>query len=498
VNARLRHLQLDYPVVVAAIFVSGIGGTFQYGFSISVMTSPSAFINQLVNQTCVHRYGVHLPEGQLSLIWSFMVSIFCVGGLLGSLVASPLLSRFGRKRCLLGNNCVTVAGAVLMLLSTTAQSFEMIMAARFIYGVSAGVGLSVHSIYLLECAPKRLRGMVGVTVATFASFGKFLAQLLGISEFLGTRERWPWLLGFNGFAALLQLSTLPFLPESPRFLLLDRGDQQACERALRKLWGDRDHSREVEEMLEEKAAQQGIRSHSVLELMRNRSLRWQLLTVLVSYLALQLCGINAVYFYLFAVLRAAGIKEHQLRYAALGTGLCETVTSVACFLIIEKTGKKVLLLRGYTGMSAVLILLTITLYFQKHVSWLPYCSLVLIFLFIFCFASGPAGATAPLAGDLFTQQFKSAAYIIACTINWICLFVVGMVFPIIVEHLQAFCFLIFLFFCISCGLFIKFNVPEIKNLTALQIAAEFQKMHAKGNESKTTEVNKFPTQETKL
>lgn len=64
--------------------------------------------------------------------------------------------------------------------------------------------------------------------------------------------------------------------------------------ALRKLWGDRDHSREVEEMLEEKAAQQGIRSHSVLELMRNRSLRWQLLTVLVSYLALQLCGINAV------------------------------------------------------------------------------------------------------------------------------------------------------------------------------------------------------------
>lgn len=129
-----------------------------------------------------------------------------------------------------------------------------------------------------------------------------------------------------------------------------------------------------------------------------------------------------MYFYLFAVLRAAGIQEHQLRYAALGTGLCETVTSVACvsafqqlrtsyppsrkrliwrrlvvkaapavecgcgaplwptavnalalqFMIIENTGKKVLLLRGYTGMSAVLVLLTITLYFQVSCNKTPH------------------------------------------------------------------------------------------------------------------------------
>lgn len=145
-----------------------------------------------------------------------------------------------RKPCFLLNNCVTVTGAVLMILSRTVKSFEMIMVARFIYGISAGeagdvasallvcmvflmnsfidgfchhslisicvwsssgrafstywspidwdcssfapsgIGFSVHSLYLVECAPKRLRGMVGVSLATFASFGKFLAQLLGI------------------------------------------------------------------------------------------------------------------------------------------------------------------------------------------------------------------------------------------------------------------------------------------------------------------------------
>lgn len=144
-------------------------------------------------------------------------------------------------------------------------------------------------------------------------------------EFLGTQERWPWLLGFNGFTALLQLATLPFLPESPKFLVLNRGDRQACEKggrrhawlpgvlciktilskvcfittclcsqALTRLWGPKDHSAAVEEMLEEKAVLQSTHNHSLIELLQNRALRWQLLTIVVTFSALQLCGINAV------------------------------------------------------------------------------------------------------------------------------------------------------------------------------------------------------------
>uniref|UniRef100_A0A8C4NNW9 Solute carrier family 2, facilitated glucose transporter member 5 n=1 Tax=Dicentrarchus labrax TaxID=13489 RepID=A0A8C4NNW9_DICLA len=473
------QLNLECPVVIAAVFVAGIGGTFQYGFSVSVMTSPSAFIKELVNKTCLQRYNASLEQWQVSLIWSFTVSIFCIGGLLGSLVAGPLITKFGRKQCLLLNNFVAIIAAVLMLLSQTAMSFEMIMVGRFLYGINSGVSLSAHTMYVVECAPKRLRGMLGVTIATFISLGKFCGQLLGISELLGTQERWPWLLGFNGFTALVQLSTLPFLPESPKFLLLDRGNRQACEKALRRLWGNKDFSTEIEEMLEEKAELQSVCNHSVMELFQSKTVLWQLLTIIVTFTTLQLCGINAVYFYSFDVFRAAGIQEHQLRYTALGTGLCELATSVACFMIVENTGKKVLLLRGYVGMSATLILLTVTLYLQTQVSWMPYCSMVLIFIFIFFFASGPAGVTAPLPGELFTQSFKSAGYTIACTLNWTGLFVLGMVFPILVVKHIYFCFLIFLFFCTGCGLYVRLYFPETKNRTALEIAAEFEKIHSK-------------------
>uniref|UniRef100_A0A672ZPS0 Solute carrier family 2, facilitated glucose transporter member 5 n=1 Tax=Sphaeramia orbicularis TaxID=375764 RepID=A0A672ZPS0_9TELE len=479
-----RSLNTKCPRVIAAIFICGIGGTFQYGFCVSVMTSPSAFIQELVNQTFVQRYGVSLKPWQVSLIWSFTVSIFCIGGLLGSLLSSSLLSKLGRKKCILLNNFLVIIAAVLMFLSQTATSFEMIMVGRFLYGINSGVNFSAHPMFLLECTPKRIRGMVGVTIATFISLGKFSGQLLGISELLATETRWPWLLGFNGFAALLQLLTLPLLPESPSVLLLDQGNRQACEQALRKLWGDKDYSGVVEEMLEEKAALQSVRSHSVMELFRNQGIRWQRLTLIVVFCALQLSGVNAVYFYSFEVFRAAGIHESQLRYAALGTGLCELCTSVTCFMIIENTGKKVLLFRGYMGMSITLVLLTITLYLQTFVSWMPYCSMVLIFIFIICFAGGPAGVSSTLPGEIFTQSFKSAAFAIASIINWLGLFILGMVFPILVENMDYFCFLIFLFFCATCGLYVKFNLPETKNLTALQIAVEFQKMHSKSEASK--------------
>ncbi|XP_074473992.1 solute carrier family 2 member 11, like isoform X3 [Sebastes fasciatus] len=395
-------LQLDCPVVIAAICAAGIGGTFQYGFCISVMTSPSAFIKELVNTTCLQRYGVSLEQWQVSLIWSSTVSIFCIGGLLGSLMSSQLLTRFG-------------------------------------------------------------------------------------SELLGTRERWPWLLGFNGFTALLQLSTLTFLPESPIYLLLYREDRQACEKALKRLWGNKDHSRVVEEILEEKAALQYTRSHSLMELIQTKELRWQLLTLFIITATLQFSGISSVFFYAFEVFRAAGIQEHLLPYANMGLGLCEMITSVACFMIIENTGRKVLLIGGYMGVAATLGLLTITLYLQSQVSWMPYCSMALIFIFIFFFTGGPCGATGSLGVEILTVAYVAAGTALSCVTNWTVMFLMGMLFPVLAEKLQHFCFLIFLFFCVACGLYVKFNVPETKNRTALEITAEFERMHSKsGGERKNS------------
>ncbi|XP_076007276.1 solute carrier family 2, facilitated glucose transporter member 5-like [Genypterus blacodes] len=475
--SRSLALLLNTPVVIAAIIISGIGGTFQFGICLSVMTSPSMFIKEFVNRTCVQRYNVSLEEWQVSLIWSFTMSIFSIGGLLGSLAAGALSTAFGRKKCMWFNNFVAISGALLMLLSKTAKSFEMIMVGRFLYGINTGLNTILHMTYVVECTPKRLRGMVGVTACTFISIGKLCAQLLGMSELLGTDERWQWLLGFNGLPALLQLLTLPLLPESPHYLLLHKDDSQGCEKALRQLWGHKDHSVEMEEMLEQHAKE--VRSHTVMELIRNQTLRWQLLTIIVTFTVMQLCGANAVFFYSHEVFRGAGLREDQSRYVALGTSLCEVSTSFVCFMILNSIGRKVLIYGGYMCMSATLGLLTVTLYLQHQVQWLSYCSVVLVYLFICFFSCGPAALTPPLPGEIFNQSFQSAAYTIAGIVHWLGMFLLGMLFPIIVEHFGSFCFLIFLFFCLAGGLFVKFHVPETKHCSMLEITAEFQKMHCK-------------------
>ncbi|XP_041915867.1 solute carrier family 2, facilitated glucose transporter member 9-like [Alosa sapidissima] len=395
------------------------------------------------------------------------------------------IMHLSRKRSLQLNNLLAISGAVLMGLSKTAQSFELIMAGRFIYGINAGMGLLIHSMYLVECSPKRVRTMIGVTISLYISIGKFTGQLLGLSELLGTKNGWPWLLGFGGVTGLLQLLTLPLLPESPRYLLLMREDRQACEKAMERLWGrGQDHSSEMEDMLAEGAAQKGVRVRGVKELLTEPSMHRLYLEIQLFYF------ICLVFFYERDLFKKAGINDSQQPYIALGTGLCELLAGTISSLVIENVGKKILLSFGYLIMAGVLVLLTITLYLQSQVPWMSN------FIFIILFCSGPSATTASLPGDIFNQSFKAAAYTVNGTMMWTCLLLVGMLFPFMVDNMGYLCFLIFLAFCFGMGLFICFSVPETRNRTVLEIDAENRKIHSRTSFQTAPAVDTTPTAET--
>uniref|UniRef100_A0A8C3C3H5 Major facilitator superfamily (MFS) profile domain-containing protein n=1 Tax=Cairina moschata TaxID=8855 RepID=A0A8C3C3H5_CAIMO len=284
---------MSYNLFLLA-FVLGIGGTFQYGLQVSIINSPAEYIKSFIHEAWLKRYGSSPSEEIITLMWSFVVSIYSIGGLLGSLSAGYLSVRFGRKKVMLLNNIPTLLSAALMGLSRLSGSFEMIIIGRLLAGVCGGLGLNIHIMYAGECAPQKLRGVIAITASTAIAIGKFIGFALGLREVLGVDALWPILMAANALPALVQLLTLPFFPDSPRYLLIDKKDKEGCIKAVKQLWGDGDHMAEIDDMTAEQEAIRGEKAKHVCDLFRDKAVRWQLITLFLVAACMQLIGVNVV------------------------------------------------------------------------------------------------------------------------------------------------------------------------------------------------------------
>ncbi|XP_026715548.1 solute carrier family 2, facilitated glucose transporter member 11-like [Athene cunicularia] len=475
---------MSYNLFLLA-FILGIGGAFQYGLQVSIINSPAEYIKSFIRETWPKRYSSSPSEDMVTLMWSFVVSIYSIGGLLGSLSAGYLSVRFGRKRAMLSANIPALLSAALMGLSRLCGSFEMIIAGRLFSGVCGGLALNIHLMYAGECAPRNLRGLISLTASTATAVGKFVGFALGLREVLGVDALWPLLMAANALPALIQLLTLPFFPDSPRYLLIDKKDKEGCIKAVKQLWGDGDHMAEIDDMMAEQEAIRGEKAKSVCDLFRDKAVRWQFITLVLVSSCMQLIGVNVVYFYAYNVFIKAGIPPAQTHYVSLGVGITEILTTVVCGFLIERVGRKTLLWKSYTVMALALGLLTVTLSLQDSFSWVPYCSVALIFIFIMGFGIGPAGVLCPLPTEIFIQSYRPAAYVFNGATNWIQLFVLGLLFPFIVEGLGSFCFIIFLTYCLSMAIFVFLVVPETKGKTMLQVMEEFSRLNYRGKKGQT-------------
>nr|XP_060613880.1 solute carrier family 2, facilitated glucose transporter member 11-like [Anolis sagrei ordinatus] len=469
-----------------------------------------------MNATWSSRHGSALSPDSVQLLWSCIVSAYGLGGLLGGGACGFLTARFRKKKCQAVANAVMVAAALCVGLSESAASFEMILLGRFLYGVGIGISFSIHPQYVGEISPKKLRGFANATVAVFLTLGKVAGQVAGLREVLGRAPFWPLLLALTGFSALAQSAALPCFPDSPSYLLLQKGNEEAFLKAIRRLWGPGDHGAEIEDLRREQSQRcpsssppppssplplplplpppKGLR---VRELLASRSFRWQLYITFAIMTTLQLCGINAIYFYSFEVFHTAQFEEETIPYVALGVGVCECLSSVLCSSLIERFGRKRLLWGGYVAMVVVLVLLTVTLTLQHRFPWMHYVSVALIFLFVVFYGIGPSGATIAVMVEMFTQAFRPSAFVLVGILNWAGLFLLGMGFPFVVAWLGPFCFLLFVAVLSASAVFVYLFLPETKGKSIVEITAEFNKLNygRKGDLFKAEPNSHFPKED---
>ncbi|KAF5904682.1 solute carrier family 2, facilitated glucose transporter member 5 [Clarias magur] len=415
-------------LLAAATLISAFGSSFQYGYNVAVINSPAPDMQRFYQNVSESRNST-VSEGVLTLLWSLTVSMFPLGGFFGSLLIAPLVNNLGRKGTLLFNNIFSVVPALLMGVSEVLESFEVIILGRFIVGICAGLSSNVVPMYLGELAPRNLRGAVGIVPQLFITIGILTAQVFGIRNILGNAEGWPIMLSLTGVPALIELILLPFCPESPRYMLIQRGDENNARTALQRLRGWKDVEDEMTEMRLEEQSERAEGQLSVLKLFTFRSLRWQLVSIIIMNMGQQLSGVNAIYYYADSIFSSAGVKENDVQYVTVGTGTVNVLMTFAAVFIVEASGRRLLLLIGFGICCAACVILTVALSLQETLYWMPYVSIGCVIIYVIGHAIGPSPIPTVITSEIFRQSSRPAAFMVAGSVHWLSNFTVGLVFP---------------------------------------------------------------------
>ncbi|XP_056591051.1 solute carrier family 2, facilitated glucose transporter member 9-like isoform X1 [Triplophysa dalaica] len=411
------------------IVVLGFGGTFQTGFNLTVISSTSPYIQSFINSSWTYRYGEHPGEKTVTLIWSAVVSLFAVGALAGSMTVRCVTSNLGRVRWKHSN-----------------------------------------ALSRREFTPKNKRN--GGTHNCYISV---------LREILGREEWWNILLCVPTCFCAIQMIILPFLPDAPRYILIEKGKIEECRTALQFLWGPGDYKLEIEEMLAEQAVIQGENSKSLLDMLRVKHLRWQVLSLLVICGSIQFCGITAITVFSFNIFLEAGIPVDKIRHVTLGIGTSEVFSSIISSFLIESVGRRVLLWIGFGGMSVIMALITVTLYLKDSSFVIPYITVFLVFLFNIFYAGGPAAVAHPITSEIFIQSYRPAAFMLTGILCWLGVAIFGFMFPFLNAALKSLSFVLFSCVCLIAALFVFFILPETKGKTPLEISQEFKNIRVCGS-----------------
>ena len=214
---------LGYSIFAAVL------GMLQFGYNTGVINAPETVIERFIRSAYRQRYeGENLTYKASTFLYAIAVAVFALGGMCGGFVGGWVANRLGRKGGLLINNVLGIIGAIAMGSSKFLESYEILILGRYLIGIHCGLNTSLVPMYISEIAPLTLRGGLGTVNQLAVTVGLFISQVLGVENLLGNDKGWPYLLGIAVFPSILQMALLPICPESPRHLLISKGQEEAA------------------------------------------------------------------------------------------------------------------------------------------------------------------------------------------------------------------------------------------------------------------------------
>lgn len=321
------------------------------GFDASVISGVIRFIEP--------EFGL----SKLQLGWA--VSCLTLTSTLAMIVSGPLSDKFGRRIVL---KYAAILYAISSLASGLAPTFGLLIAARMMAGLGVGASLIVAPMYIAEISPAKIRGrmvsfnqlniVIGISAAFFTNYlilqlaksDSPFALAMNFAEY-----NWRWMLGIETIPAILYFIFLFFVPSSPRWLAMN-GQEEKAMQILSKA-GSKEDAAQIIKSMKESQKVAGEKQKTPIRELFKPALKLVLLIGIGIAILQQITGINAVFFYAPMIFEQTGIGTDAAFSQAIFVGLTNLVFTIIAMWLIDKIGRKMLLIIGFSGILVSMVVL---------------------------------------------------------------------------------------------------------------------------------------------
>ena len=389
-----------------------------------------------------------------------------VGCIIGAFSAGFVSDLLRRKK-------VLIVTAVLFTLSAfgtaLATDFTFFVLARILGGIGVGAASALSPTYIAEISPADRRGrlvsinqltiVIGILVVYFTNYA--FASALG-------DDSWRYMLGSEAIPALMFFGLLFIIPESPRWLFKNHQEAKARE-VLRKLEGEDHIAEELSEIEESlKGEQEKV---AFADLFKGKMTKVTIIGIILAMLQ-QLVGINAIIYYAPTIFESAGAGLESALAQTVAIGGVNLLFTFVAINLVDRIGRKPLLLAGSVGMTLSLAFLSFSFLSDGGAG---YGVLFSILGYIASFAATHAAVMWVMISEIFPNKYRGSAMSVALFMHWSSTYLVTQTFPWMLENKGgAFSFGIFAVIAALSFVFVWFFVPETKGKSLEQIEKELQ------------------------
>ena len=420
--------------MVKSTIVGALGGLL-FGFDTAVISGATA---QLTQQ-------FHLSEAALG----FTVASALWGTVLGALTAGIPGQKYGRRdtlRVMAAFYIISAFGCAF------AANLPALIFFRFIGGIGIGGSSVLGPMYIAEIAPADWRGRLVGFFQVNIVIGILLAYISNAwlaTMHLGAAE-WRFKLGMSGIPAVLFLLTLFFIPRSPRWLLTQSRSDEAMR--ILRLTGAADAKREHDDIVHSLQEEGTGATDSLFA----RKYRLPVIVALTVGMFSQLTGINAVLYYLNDIFTLAGATKISGNLQAIAVGATNLVATLLAMSIIDRFGRKKLLLTGTVGLFACLSAIGYIFYTHQHLGLLIW----LLMGFIACFAVSHGAVLWVYISEVFPNRLRSKGQSLGSSSHWISNAIISLVFPLLAKASSSLPFFFFATMMVVDFVLVFFYYPE--------------------------------------